>query len=78
MMAELVRLEYLEWQALLILYRYKERTSSPLHYVGLKTTLEALMRHKPPLAQWVGKPAENQVHISEAGVAFYESANLPE
>ena len=77
-MAELVRLEYLEWQALLILYRYKDRPSSPLHYVGLRTTLEALMRHKPPLARWVGKSSEHQVHITEAGIAFYENANSPD
>lgn len=77
-MSEILRLEYLEWQVLLILYRHRDRASSPLRYVGLKTTVDMLMRHKPPLARWVGKPAENQVHITDEGVTFYESTMTPE
>lgn len=70
-MPETVNLQYLEWQALVILYRQKDKVSSPLRYVGFKTTIAVLMRHHPPLAKWVGKPSDNQVHITEAGIAFY-------
>ncbi len=70
-MSETVYLQHLEWQALLVLYRHKDKVSSPLRYVGFKNTIVALMRHQPPLAEWVGKPSDNQVHITEAGVALY-------
>ncbi len=71
-MPEKIHLEYLEWQALVVLYRYREKASSPLRYVGLDHTLTALIKHQPPLAKWVGKPADKQVHITEEGVALYE------
>jgi hypothetical protein len=67
-------LAYLEWMALSILYKYRDNPSSPLKYVGLAATVEALMHHQPPLAEWVGKPAQHQVHISEAGIAHYEAS----
>lgn len=73
-MSEIVYLQHLEWQALLVLYRQKDKESSPLRYVGFKTTISALMRHNPPLAEWVGKPVDNQVHITEAGIALYEGS----
>ena len=71
-MSEAVYLQYLEWQALLVLYRHRERVSSPLRFVGFKTTVASLIRHQPPLAEWVGKPADNQVHITDAGIALYQ------
>jgi hypothetical protein len=71
-MSETVYLQYLEWQALLVLYRHRERVSSPLRFVGFKTTVASLVRHQPPLAEWVGKPTDNQVHITEAGMALYK------
>ena len=70
-MSETVYLQHLEWQALLVLYRQKDKASSPLRFVGFKTTVAALLRHHPPLAEWVGKPSDNQVHITEAGIALY-------
>ncbi len=66
------RLGYLEWQALLILYRNRDRVSSPLRYVGFPSTIASLIKHHPPLAQWVGKPAQQLVHITNEGIAFYE------
>ena len=66
-------LDYLQWQALVVLYRNRERPSSPLQYVGLKNAVMGLIKRNPPLAEWVGKPSENQVHITSEGVAFYES-----
>ena len=72
-MAESAALDYLEWQALVILYRNKERTSSPLRYVGLKNAITGLIKHQPPLAAWVGKPSENMVHITTDGIALYET-----
>jgi hypothetical protein len=77
-MSTMLRLDYLEWQALLILYRNKDRASSPLKYVGLKATVDALMHHKPALAQWVGKPANNQVRITAEGITFYQGTDLPD
>jgi len=71
----MVRLAHLEWQALLVLYRHREKASVPLRYVGFKTTVSALIRHEPPLAQWVGKPTDNQVQITEAGLDFYKHAD---
>ena len=71
-MTEKVHLDYLEWQALIILYRNKDRVSSPQRYVGLPNTITALIKHQPPLAQWVGKPSAKQVHITDAGISFYE------
>lgn len=76
-MPDVVRLEHLEWQAMLVLYRHRDRESSPLRFVGFKTTVSALIRHQPPLAQWVGKPSDNQVHITDEGIAFYKLANAP-
>jgi len=76
-MSEAVYLQHLEWQALLVLYRQKDRESSPLRHVGYKTTIASLVRHHPPLATWVGKPSDNQVHITEAGIALYQSADRP-
>ena len=72
MMSEKTQLGYLEWQALLILYRNRERTSSPLRYVGLPSTVTGLINHRPPFAQWVGKPSEQLVHITRDGISFYE------
>ena len=66
-------IDYLEWQALVVLYRNRERTSSPLKYVGLKATIAKLIKHQPPLAAWVGKPSENQVHITTEGISLYET-----
>ena len=71
-MPEAVYLQYLEWQALLVLYRHRERPSSPLRFVGFKTTVTSLVRHQPPLAEWIGKPTDNQVHITEAGMEIYQ------
>jgi hypothetical protein len=72
-MPEKIHLDYLEWQALVVLYRYREKASSPVRYVGLANTLTALIKHQPPLAKWIGKPSEKQVHITDEGVALYES-----
>jgi hypothetical protein len=72
-MAQKTVLGYLEWQALIVLYRNRDRASSPLRYVGLKDTIAALIKHQPPLARWVGKPSESQVHITNEGIIFYES-----
>jgi hypothetical protein len=74
-MSEYIRLGHLEWQALLVLYRHRERESSPLRLVGFKAALMGLIRHQPPLAQWIGKPADQQVHITEAGIVFYQGAD---
>ncbi len=73
-MSELLYLPHLEWQALLVLYRQKDQVSSPLRAVGFKTTASALTRHEPPLAAWIGKPTNNQLHITEAGIAQYMAA----
>ena len=73
MEAKQERLNYSEWQALAVLYKHRDRVSSPLRYVGLKPAITALTKHDPPLAQWVGKASENQVHITDQGVAYYES-----
>jgi hypothetical protein len=70
-MTEKLYLPHLEWQALLVLYRQKDKVSSPLRSVGFKTTAAALTRHEPPLAEWVGKPSNNELHITEAGIALY-------
>ncbi len=66
-------LSYVEWQAVLTLYKHRDRLSSPTRYVGLTSTITALMQRQPPLAKWVGKPSENQVHITDEGIAFYEA-----
>ena len=71
-MSESTQLDYLEWQALVILYRNKERSSSPTRYVGLPATVTRLIKHQPPLAVWVGKPSENQIYITTEGISFYE------
>jgi hypothetical protein len=68
-------LGYLEWQALLILYRNRERVSSPLKYVGLPNTVNGLIQHHPPLAVWVGKSSERQLHITAQGIAFCETGS---
>ncbi len=70
-MSEVLYLPHLEWQALLVLYRQRDQVSSPLRSVGFKTTASALTRHEPPLAEWIGKPADNQLHITEAGIVQY-------
>lgn len=67
------RLNYTEWQALAILYKHREKVSSPGRYVGLKNTITSLTKHQPPLAEWVGKPDKNQVHITDEGIALYET-----
>lgn len=72
-MAEKTALDYLQWQALVVLYRNRERVSSPLKYVGLQHTINGLTKHQPPLAEWVGKPSDNQVHITSQGITLYES-----
>ena len=74
-MADKASLDYLEWQALIVLYRNRDRVSSPLRYVGLKETIVSLIKHQPPLAAWVGKPSESQVHITLEGIAFYEGGS---
>ena len=66
-------INYLEWQALVILYRNRERISSPTRYVGSDATIISLVKHHPPLAEWVGKKADQQVHITNAGIARYET-----
>ncbi len=76
-MTEITYLPYLEWQALLVLYRHRDRESSPLRHVGFKTNVSALVRHEPPLAEWIGKPTDNQVHITEAGIALYKMTDRP-
>ena len=72
-MSESANINYLEWQALVILYRNRERKSSPVRYVGLDATILGLIKHHPPLAEWVGKPADHQVHITSAGIALCET-----
>jgi len=72
-MTQNANINYLEWQALVVLYRNRERASSPLRYVGLKDTITKLIKHHPPLAAWVGKPSENQVHITIEGISLYET-----
>jgi hypothetical protein len=69
---ELKPLNYLEWVALNTLYRLRERVSSPLSYVGLPSTIKALINHQPPLAAWVGAAANHQVHITVEGIALME------
>jgi hypothetical protein len=71
-------LSYLEWQALSLLYRYRDRSSSPVRYVGLPATISALAHRHPPLAQWVGKASENQIHITDEGIAYYETDHQAE
>lgn len=74
-MPDKTALNYLEWQALIVLYRNRERVWSPARYVGLDPAISGLIKHQPPLAQWVGKPSEKQVHITAEGIAFYESGS---
>lgn len=71
-MAQAKPLTYLEWVALTTLYQHRDRASSPERYVGLATTVEALLKHQPPLAQRVGKNSDNQIHITTAGIALVE------
>ncbi|MEP7293306.1 MAG: hypothetical protein ABI835_16090 [Chloroflexota bacterium] len=66
------RLLHLEWQALIVLYSHRERESTPMRLVGFKPALSGLMRHDPPLACWVGKPAELRVHITDEGITRYK------
>lgn len=75
-MTETIYLQHLEWQALLVLYRQRAQPSSALRSVGFKSTVMSLIRHEPPLAEWVGKPTNNQLHITEAGVALYETIQV--
>ncbi len=65
-------LNYLEWIALTTLYRLRDRVSSPIRYIGLPSTIKALINHQPPLAAWVGAAANNQVHITTDGIALME------
>ncbi|MFN8380246.1 MAG: hypothetical protein U0452_16425 [Anaerolineae bacterium] len=74
-MSESADMSYLEWQALVILYQNRERASSPVRYVGLDSTIKRLIDHRPPLAMWVGKPSQNQVHITNAGIALWEKGS---
>jgi len=67
-------LGYLEWVALSTLYQLRERTSSPVRYVGLPATVHSLIEHQPPLVAWVGKRSENQIHITADGIATYEAS----
>lgn len=66
-------LTYLEHVALKLLYQYRDRASSPVRYVALPATIDALIKRQPPLAQWVGKRSDQQVHITAAGIAFCEN-----
>lgn len=66
-------LSYLEWIALSVLYKHRDKTSSPVRYIGLLATITHLINHRPALAQWVGKPSANQVHITAEGIALYET-----
>jgi hypothetical protein len=72
-MAQESTLSYLEWIALSTLYKHRDKTSSPVRYIGLLATITHLMNHRPALAQWVGKPSDNQVHITPEGIALYEA-----
>ena len=74
-MPETERLNYVGWIALAFLYKHRDKLSSPARYVGLESTIAALIHHHPPLAQWVGKPSEHQVHITPEGISFYEAAS---
>ncbi len=74
-MSESTDISYLEWQALVILYRNRERESSPARYIGLDTTIKRLISHQPPLVEWVGKPVQKQVHITSAGIALWEAGS---
>ncbi|MBL8132333.1 MAG: hypothetical protein JNL42_10795 [Anaerolineae bacterium] len=65
-------LSYLEWIALKTLYEYRDRQSSPVKYVGLPLIIKALIERQPPLAAWVGRSADNQIHITDAGIAVFE------
>jgi hypothetical protein len=71
-MDEPERLAYLEWLALANLYKHRDRKSSPVRYVGLEATIAGLINHRPPLAEWIGKSSENQVHITAEGILRYE------
>ncbi len=64
---------YLEWLALTNLYQHRDLPSSPVRYVGLIATIKGLLEHKPPLVQWVGKRSDNQIHITDAGIAVFET-----
>lgn len=66
-------LSYLEWQAVATLYKHRDRVSSPVRYVGLSAIITTLMGRHPPLVAWVGKPSQNQVHITDEGIAIYEA-----
>jgi hypothetical protein len=76
-MSEPADISYLEWQALSILYRNRDRSSSPVRYVGLEATIKRLIDRRPPLVAWVGKPAAQQIHITSAGVALWEKDPAP-
>jgi hypothetical protein len=57
-----------------VLYRHRDRTSSPLRLVGNKPAVMGLIRHSPPLAAWVGSPTNNEVHITNEGLAYYQTS----
>jgi hypothetical protein len=68
-----LKLGYLEWLSLANLYQHRDQVSSPAKYVGLPNTIQALMSHQPPLAEWVGKSTQNQIHITAEGITLYET-----
>ena len=70
--SEFDRLAHLEWQALIVLYRHRNDESTPLRFVGFKPAVSRLVRHQPPLAQWVGSPNENLLRITEEGIERYK------
>lgn len=72
-MPETERLNYVGWIALGILYKFRDKPSCPARYVGLDSTIAALIHHNPPLAAWVGKASDHQVRITPEGIALYEA-----
>lgn len=68
-------LNYLQWVALMTLYRLRERPSSPVQYVGGDATVKALIAHHPPFVQWIGHPNDLQVHITIEGIAVCETTH---
>lgn len=73
-METIKRLNYPEWIALQLLYQHRERPSSPLRYIGLPATINGLLQRQPPLVQWIGKAADQQLHITPAGITTFEAA----
>lgn len=73
-METIKRLSYPEWIALRLLYQHRVRSSSPLRYIGLPATITALLQRQAALVQWIGKAADQQVHITPAGITVFEAA----